>query len=136
VRYRKGLPESDVTVHCGPSDAEARSRLLFTITPCRHSAGRAHNGQTTKWLGLNSQVKADAVALVTKGGKSLRTVAKQLGLADGSIRLWVDQSTEQVSSGLMVDERAELMKLRKRLKRVEMERDILKKTAFFARESA
>jgi len=38
---------------------------------------------------------------------------------------------------LTAGERAELIELRKRLKRAEMERDILKKaTAFFAKESA
>jgi transposase len=41
------------------------------------------------------------------------------------------------SGALTTAERAELVDLRKRLKRAEMERDILKKaTAFFAKESA
>jgi transposase len=86
---------------------------------------------------FSAQFKADAAALVTKGGKPISVIAKQLDLADGSLRLWVEQSKAHGVSGLTVDERTELMELRKRLKRVEMERDILKKaTAYFARESA
>jgi transposase len=86
---------------------------------------------------FTAQFKSDAASLVTKGGKSLSAVAKQLDLSDGSLRLWVEQSKQSEAGGLSVDERTELMELRKRLKRVETERDILKKaTVFFARESA
>jgi transposase len=86
---------------------------------------------------FSEQFKADAAALVTKGGKSVSEVAKQLDLAENSVRRWVEGRTQGSPAGLSLDERAELTELRKRVKRVEMERDILKKaTAFFARESA
>jgi transposase-like protein len=86
---------------------------------------------------FSEQFKADAAALVTTGGKSVSEVAKQLDLAENSVRRWVTSLPQGFAAGLSLDERAELMELRKRVKRVEMERDILKKaTAFFARESA
>ena len=91
----------------------------------------------SKRRSFSAQFKADAAALVTKGGKRASVVAKQLGVADGSLRLWIKQGATSASGSLSLDERTELMELRKRLKRVEMERDILKKaTAYFARESA
>jgi transposase len=76
---------------------------------------------------FSEQFKADAAALVTKGGKSVSEVAKQLDLAENSVRRWVEGRTLGSPAGLSLDERAELMELRKRVKRVEMERDILKK---------
>ena len=48
-----------------------------------------------------------------------------------------DRRREGAADALTTAERAELVRLRKRVKRAEMERDILKKAAaFFAKESA
>jgi transposase len=85
--------------------------------------------------------KADAVGLVTAGGKSIAEVVKQFDLTETALREWVRRAEADAGNGppgaLTTAERAELIDLRKRLKRAEMERDILKKaTAFFARESA
>jgi transposase len=85
--------------------------------------------------------KADAVRLVTKGGKTISEVTKQFDLTETALREWVKRAEIDAGRGpagaLTTAERAELVDLRKRLKRAEMERDILKKaTAFFARENA
>jgi transposase-like protein len=87
------------------------------------------------------EFKADAVRLVTTGGKTIAEVTKQFELTETSLRAWVKQAAIDAGNGppeaLTTAERAELVELRKRLKRAEMERDILKKaTAFFAKENA
>jgi transposase len=87
------------------------------------------------------EFKADAVRLVTTGGKTIAEVTKQFELTETSLRAWVKQAAIDAGQGppeaLTTAERAELVDLRKRLKRAEMERDILKKaTAFFAKENA
>src|SRR5271155_610381 len=87
------------------------------------------------------EFKADAVRLVTTGGKTIAEVTKQFELTETSLRAWVKQAAIDAGNGppeaLTTAERAELVDLRKRLKRAEMERDILKKaTAFFAKENA
>jgi len=87
------------------------------------------------------EFKADAVRLVTAGGKTIAEVTKQFDLTETALRAWVKHAEADAGRGppdaLTTAERAELIDLRKRLKRAEMERDILKKaTAFFARESA
>jgi transposase-like protein len=93
---------------------------------------------TRKRRTFTAQFKTDAVALVTRGGKSVAAAAKQLGISDGNLRIWLKQApTTSAPDNLTFAERAELMELRKKLKRVEMERDLLKKaTAYFARENA
>ena len=93
---------------------------------------------TRKRRTFTAQFKTDAALLVTRGGKTIAAAAKQLGVADGSLRIWLKQApTIDAPDNLTFAERAELMELRKKLKRVEMERDLLKKaTAYFARESA
>jgi transposase len=75
------------------------------------------------------------------GGKTIAEVTKQFELTETSLRGWVKQAAIDAGSGppeaLTTAERAELVELRKRVKRAEMERDILKKaTAFFAKENA
>ena len=82
--------------------------------------------------------KADAVRLVTTGARTIAEVVKEFDLTETALREWVRRAkADEGSGGLTTAERAELIELRKRLKRVEMERDILKKaTAFFARENA
>ena len=88
----------------------------------------------------SEQFKSDAVKLVTQGGKTFGQVSKEFELTESALRDWVKAAQLarplDAAAPLTTSERAELVDLRKRLKRAEMERDILKKaTAFFARES-
>jgi len=90
---------------------------------------------------FTEQFKADAVRLVRDGGKTIGEVVKQFDLTETALREWVKRAEIDAGRGpagaLTTAERAELVDLRKRVKRAEMERDILKKaTAFFARENA
>jgi transposase-like protein len=87
------------------------------------------------------EFKADAVRLVTTGSKTIAEVTKQFDLTETSLRAWIKRAETDAGRGppdaLTTAERVELMELRKRVRRVEMERDILKKaTAFFAKENA
>jgi transposase-like protein len=89
---------------------------------------------------FTAQFKADAVQLVASG-KTIAEVTAQFDLTETALREWVKRAEADAGRGspdaLTTAERIELIDLRKRLKRAEMERDILKKaTAFFAKESA
>jgi len=78
------------------------------------------------------------VELVRVGGRSVKEIAKDLGVADQTLRNWVDRAEVDAgrAAGLSSDEKAELRELRRRVRTLEMERDVLKKAAaFFARES-
>ena len=84
--------------------------------------------------------KAEAARLCKAGDRTVAQVADDLDLTETSLRAWVKQADENPPVGpqlaLSTQERDELRELRKRVKRLEMERDILKKaTAFFAKES-
>src|SRR4051812_17700255 len=85
--------------------------------------------------------RAEAARLCKQGDRSIGQVAKDLDLTEGSLREWVKRaeaaSVEAPNDALRDAERAELNELRKRVKRLEMEREILKKAAaFFAKENA
>jgi transposase len=83
--------------------------------------------------------RRDAVALVRSSDKSIPQLAKELGVSPQSLRNWVMQSELDAGErrdGLTTDEREELRRLRGENRRLEQERDILKKAAaFFAKES-
>ena len=86
--------------------------------------------------------KADAVRLCQAGGRSIGQVAKDLDLGETALRAWVARAEDAVvaerapAQTLTTAERSELGELRKRVKRLEMEREILKKAAaFFAKEN-
>lgn len=90
---------------------------------------------------FTAEFKADAVRLCTTGGKTIGEVTAQFDLTETALREWVRRAAVDAGNGpagaLTTAERAELAELRKRVKRLEMERDILKKaTSFFARENA
>ena len=86
------------------------------------------------------EYKAEVVELIRKSGKSIGAVARELDLAETAVRRWVQQveidSGRGPAGALTTVEREELAQLRKRVKTLEMEREILKKaTAFFAKEN-
>lgn len=80
--------------------------------------------------------KQEAVALVLEQGYTIVQAAASLGITDKILYSWVSKHKKQAQGDtLSVDERTELMLLRKENKRLLMEREILKKaSAFFAKE--
>ena len=84
------------------------------------------------------EFKAEAVRLVHGSDKSLSTLAKDLGVADQTLRNWVRQAETDsgVGEGLTSDERGELRQLRREVRKLRQEREIrTKAAACFARES-
>jgi transposase len=90
---------------------------------------------------FTDEFKADAVKLCAAGGRSVAQVAADLDLTETALREWMKRAAADAGKGppnvLTTAERDELSELRKRVKRLEMEREILKKAAaFFAKENA
>jgi len=85
------------------------------------------------------EFKVSAVRLVTEQRYSVPQAAQNLGVDPCSLRAWVRKFANQeavVSADGQDAAQAELRRLREEVKRLTMERDILKKaTAFFAKES-
>ena len=88
---------------------------------------------------FSDEFKAETVKLVRGSDKSIAAIARELDLTETALRAWVRQAEIDAGRGragaLTTDEREELARLRRDVKRLQMERDILKKaTAFFAKE--
>ena len=89
------------------------------------------------------EYKAEVVRLVATGDKTAGQVARDLDLTETSVRAWVRQSDIDNGKGkgaaagaLTTAEREDLAALKREVKTLRLERDILKKaTAFFAKES-
>lgn len=76
---------------------------------------------------------------MVRSGRSVPDVAEALGVSQQSLRNWVKQSqldARERDDGLTSTEREELRELRRKVKRLEQERDLLKRAAaFFAAET-
>jgi transposase len=84
------------------------------------------------------EFKISAVGLVHQQGYTVAQAAKSLGVDPASLRGWLkrfsaDAAVPQDQAGTV---QVELRRLREEVRRLTMEREILKKaTAFFAKES-
>src|SRR5262245_42873108 len=84
------------------------------------------------------EFKAQPVDLVRTSGKPIAEVCRDLDLTETAVRRWVAQAEIDAGrrEGLTTAEREELTQLRKEVRVLRQERDILAKaTAFFAKET-
>jgi transposase len=86
---------------------------------------------------FTDEFKAGAIRLVLDEGKTIPQVARDLDLTQSALRTWVERARADRSkgkTGLTTAEREELAKLRKQVRELTMERDILKEAAaYFAK---
>jgi transposase len=92
-----------------------------------------------KWRQFTAECKAEVVRLCQQPGKTPNGVAVELGLTPSAVTGWVKQATVNAGGGgvgaLTTSEREELAALRKEIRQLRQEREILKRaTAFFAKE--
>jgi transposase len=79
-----------------------------------------------------------AVELARERVKPVRAIARDLGISETCLRNWVAQADvdEGKREGLSSEERRELTKLRREVRTLAMENEILKRAAaYFAREN-
>lgn len=87
------------------------------------------------------EFKLDAISLVLDQGYTRTEAARSLGINANMLGRWVkEQQSEDGQAfrgnGKLTPEQEEIRKLKTRVKRLEMEKDILKKaTVFFAKET-
>ena len=84
------------------------------------------------------QFKAEVVALVAQGDRTLPAICRELDLSETAVRRWVAQAAIDAGErdGLTTEEREELRRLRREVRVLRTERDILKRAAtFFAMET-
>lgn len=86
------------------------------------------------------EFRRQAAALVLDSSRTIRDVGRELGVNHEMLRNWVERLRQERAggrpSGLAADERAELLRLRRQVAQLELEKGILKRAAvFFARET-
>ncbi len=85
------------------------------------------------------EFRREAVRLVEATGRSVREVAGELGVSGESLRIWLRQNQldrGEREDGLTSDEQEELRRLRRQVRELEAEREILKRAVtFFVRET-
>jgi transposase len=87
---------------------------------------------------FSREFKRDAVQLVTEKGMPVGKVARELDIHPNLLHSWrrkfeAEGAKAFTGKGRIVPEKAEIRRLRKELKKVREERDILKKALAFSR---
>ena len=89
---------------------------------------------------FTAEFKAEAVKRLLEGGRGLSEVATELGLSPGQLGAWRNERLAAGSAEALAQrkaEQAETQRLKREVKRLEEEVEILRKAAaFFARGSA
>jgi transposase len=100
---------------------------------------RSRHGSRRVRRQFTEEFKEGAVRLVLDEGKTVGAVARELDLTASALGTWVKHTRAERTkgkSGLMKEEREELARLRKEVRILAEEREILKKAAaFFAKQS-
>jgi transposase len=84
------------------------------------------------------EFKAEVVALARSGDRSIGEICRDMDLVESAVRRWIARADvdEGRRDGMTSTEHAEIAALRKRVRVLEEEREILKKAArFFAAET-
>jgi len=93
-------------------------------------------GQRRRYAKHSVEFRDEAVRQVRATREPLARVARELGVKETTLRMWVREA-EPAPPPANEDERRELQRLRKEVRTLRMERDILKKAAaFFAKHSS
>jgi transposase len=115
---------------CTPASKRSIARI---IAASADQFGRPERDQ------LGRSLTGDAVRL-TKSGKTITQVARELDLTETALREWVRRAEADAGERqdvLTTEERQELARLRRENKQLRQEREILKAAAtFFAKENA
>jgi transposase len=88
---------------------------------------------------FTGEFKAEAVKLLEERGRPAQAVAEELGIHPNQLRTWRNERLAAGSAEALAKQKAEaaeLVRLRREVKRLEQENEILKRAAaFFAREA-
>ena len=81
---------------------------------------------------FTSEYKAEAVELVVNSGRPIAEIARDLGINEGTLGNWVNMAKKRgdvKEKPLDISEQARLKELEDEVRRLKMERDLLKKAA-------
>ena len=84
------------------------------------------------------EFKRDVVRVARRGDLSIVEVASDFDVSEESVRRWMRQADidDGIKDGLTTAEQAEIVQLRRRNRRLEMENEILRRAAaYFAKDS-
>ena len=93
-----------------------------------------------RWRRFSEEFKRDALRLVVEEGYTFKAASAAVGVSDQTLRAWhvklVPPPEPCGENATLQELHAENQRLRRELRRAELEREILKKaTAYFAKES-
>ena len=92
---------------------------------------KKENSMTTKRNQYTWEFKLEAISLVVDHKRKISDVASSLGIGKSTLQKWLSQYRQEINGEApkvgnpLTDEQRELQELRKQVKRLTMERDIL-----------